>query len=417
MGGVPGRMLRAPWQSRTAREVLFCLAGVVFGLVVLVMVTPIGVLALLTFLLLAPRVGRAAGAPNRLLAARLLDAPIPEPPPRRRGRGGLIGDGPGWRGAAYCLLKLPLAIPQGYAVLCYLGGLANLTYPLWWPLFRNHPQGTVLSPVPAVTPFGAFDVATYPQTLLAAAAGFAMLLAAPWVARGATRLDLAAMRALLGPGRHAQQLRHLRDMRARAVDDAAAMVRRLERDLHDGAQVRLATLALNLGMASEKLGGAGPPPDLDQARELVAVAHRGAKDALAELRSLVRGMHPPVLDNGLPDALATLASDSPVPVALHADLPQRPSPAIETIAYFSVAELLANAAKHSRASRITVELVTSPRVLSIRVSDDGVGGADPARGSGLAGLADRLGTVDGWIDVVSPPGGPTRVAVELPLQA
>src|SRR5262249_6555870 len=146
-------------------------------------------------------------------------------------------------------------------------------------------------------------------------------------------------------------------------------------------------------------------------------AHRGAKDALAELRSLVRGVHPPVLDNGLADALATLAGDSPIPVTIETDLPERPSPAIETIAYFCVAELLANAAKHSRASRADVGIAGTGRALTVRVVDDGVGGADPGRGSGLAGLADRIGTVDGRLEVASPRGGPTRVTVELPLAA
>jgi signal transduction histidine kinase len=209
------------------------------------------------------------------------------------------------------------------------------------------------------------------------------------------------MRGLLGPGRVDARVRQLQESRARVIDDSAATLRRLERDLHDGAQIRLATVAMNLGMAMEKLDNDEPEAELAQARELVAAAHRGAKDALAELRDLVRGIQPPVLDQGLPDALATLASTGPIPVALTIDLPRRPAPGIETIAYFCTTELLANAAKHSRASRIAVE---------VRERDD------PARGTGLAGLAQRVSSVDGMIRVESPAGGPTRATVELPMR-
>jgi signal transduction histidine kinase len=296
-------------------------------------------------------------------------------------------------------------------------GIVNITYPFWWRLFRNHPPGTQLSPVTAWTAFGPFQVSTFGGTFAAFGAGVAMLLAAPWLTRAVSRLDLAVMRPMLGPGRVAEQMRRLRDSRARAVDDAAELVRRLERDLHDGAQIRLATVAMHLGMASEKLGVDGPAPDLTQARELVAAAHRGAKDALAELRDLVRGIHPPVLDAGLPDALSTLASGCPIPVAVEANVTSRPAPAIETIAYFCAAELLTNAAKHSRAANIELHVATRDDMLTLRVCDDGGGGADPAHGSGLRGLQERISTVDGRIRISSPPGGPTDIAVELPLSA
>jgi signal transduction histidine kinase len=149
---------------------------------------------------------------------------------------------------------------------------------------------------------------------------------------------------------------------------------------------------------------------------LVAAAHHGAKDALAELRDLVRGIHPPVLDQGLPDALATLATAGAIPVDLTIDLPTRPSPGIETIAYFCTTELLANAAKHSHASHIRVDVGERSQTLTLSVLDDGAGGADANLGTGLAGLAQRVASVDGTIHVVSPAGGPTRVTVELPMQ-
>jgi signal transduction histidine kinase len=325
----------------------------------------------------------------------------------------VVADGTGWRAVGYGLLKVPLAIPEGYGAFCYVFGLVNLSYPVWWPLFRNHPAGTRLGPVWALTPFGTIGTRTFAGTFLIAAAGLAMLLVAPWLMRTGTTLDLAAMRRLLGPRRLADRVRELQVSRARAIDDAAAMMRRLERDLHDGAQIRLATLAMNLGMATEKLGVDGPPPDLAQARELVALAHRGAKDALADLRDLVRGIHPPVLDNGLGDALATLASSSAIPVAVNVELPERPAPAIETIAYFCASELLANAAKHSRARSVGLGVVRSGERLMLTVTDDGIGGANPD-GPGLSGLARRIAVVDGRMRLHSPTGGPTRVEIELP---
>jgi signal transduction histidine kinase len=222
--------------------------------------------------------------------------------------------------------------------------------------------------------------------------------------------------ALLGPGRLALRVRDLEHTRALAVDDAAAQLRRVERDLHDGAQIRLATLAMHLGLARESLAGLGEAAEVSRARELVDAAHRDAKQALGELRDLARGIHPPVLDSGLDDALATLAATSAIPVELACDLPERPAPAIETIAYYCAAELLANAAKHSQAGRVTVQVDGRHGRLALEVGDDGVGGADPARGSGLAGLAQRVSTVDGRLRVSSPQGGPTLVSVHLPLR-
>jgi signal transduction histidine kinase len=251
--------------------------------------------------------------------------------------------------------------------------------------------------------------------------GAVLLLIAPWLTRGVARGDRWLLRSLLGAGTLTQRVRQLEQARARLVDDSVALLRQVERDLHDGAQMRLAAMAMNLGMAKEKLGAAGQPPDVDRARELVDAAHRGAKEALVELRELVRGIHPPVLEVGLAEALATLAAGSAIPVTVEADLPGRPTPAIETIAYFCAAELLANATKHSNANKIdiTAGVTGTDRgpMLCLQVSDDGLGGADPARGSGLAGLERRAGAVDGHLEVASPPGGPTRVTVQLPMKA
>jgi signal transduction histidine kinase len=306
-----------------------------------------------------------------------------------------------------------VTVIEVYAVFFAAVGLANLSYPLWWPLFRNHAPGTVLQPVPVLTPFGAFWVTSEAGTFAALAAGAVMILAAPWVARGAAAADCWLMRGMLGPGRLAQRVADLEQTRALAVEDSAARLRRVERDLHDGAQIRLATLAMNLGMARERLQP-GADPEL---RELVDAAHQGAKDALADLRNLARGIHPPALDSGLPDALATLAATSVIPVELTADTPQRPAPAIETIAYFCAAELLANAVKHSGANKISIGLAEHGAALVLRVTDDGKGGASQALGTGLAGLGQRVRTVDGQLHVASPPGGPTQITVTLPMHA
>jgi len=217
-----------------------------------------------------------------------------------------------------------------------------------------------------------------------------------------------------------QRVRELERSRAHVVDDSAARLRRIERDLHDGAQAQMVAVAMKLGLAREKLGGVveeSGRADLERVLELVAAAHRGAKEAITELRDLARGIHPPVLDQGLGIALTTLVARSDVPVELVVDLPARPSAAIETIAYFCAAELLANVVKHSGARHATLAAVHGPGLLRVQVSDDGCGGARIEERGGLAGLAERVKTVDGRLQLSSPPGGPTAVTVELPSHA
>jgi signal transduction histidine kinase len=218
----------------------------------------------------------------------------------------------------------------------------------------------------------------------------------------------------------ASRVRELEESRASLVEDSAARLRRIERDLHDGAQAQMVAVAMKLGLAREKLGGMIDGPahaDLERVLDLVDAAHRGAKEAITELRDLARGIHPPVLDHGLGTALTTLAAHSDLPVDLVVDLPERPSAAIETIAYFCAAELLTNVTKHSGARHATLEAVHGPGLLRIRVSDDGSGGARIEARGGLAGLAERVRTVDGRLQISSPAGGPTVVAVELPSHA
>ena len=201
----------------------------------------------------------------------------------------------------------------------------------------------------------------------------------------------------------------LESTRAGAVDAQEAKLRRIERDLHDGAQARLVALGINLGLAESKLAS-----EPDEAHALVTEARRGVQEALVELRDLVRGIHPPVLtDRGLAAALGTLAERSPVQASVTVELDERPSPAVESAAYFIVAEALANVGKHAAASAVDVRVYRRDSLVLVDVRDDGRGGADP-NGGGLAGLRQRLEALDGSLLVVSPPGGPTLVHGELP---
>lgn len=217
-----------------------------------------------------------------------------------------------------------------------------------------------------------------------------------------------------------QRVHELERSRAHVVDDAAARLRRIEQNLHDGAQAQMVAVVMKLGLAKEHLEGADAMnrnANLIRVAELVDAAHRGAQDAISDLRNLAHGIHPPILDEGLGAALSALAARCDIPVELVVDLSERPSPAIETIAYFCAAELLTNVVKHSAARRVVVEARCGPSLVRVRICDDGVGGASIGGGGGLAGLAERIATVDGKLEVESPPGGPTEVAFELPLHA
>jgi signal transduction histidine kinase len=431
-------ILRAPLTRRNYRELLYCgfggLAGVAGFWVTVVLLlsgltisaSVIGTVFGLVIITLALRFSRRLGSLHRRLLSRLLGHQVEAPPPFQPGTGILnrvdrrLRDRAAWRVVWYSLIKLPVSAVQLYAVTLTAFGLVNMAYPAIWLLFRNH-SGDNLSPLVAVIPVpfgGSFQISSWPGTFPAAVAGAVCVVLAAWLARGINAGDRRLVRGLLGPSSLTERVSELERTRALAVDDSAAALRRVERDLHDGAQMRLAALAMNLGMAREKLGTDDGQPDNATVRELLDAAHRNAVDALADLRDLARGIHPPVLDSGLASALATLATSSAIPATVTADIGTRPAPAIETIAYFCAAELIANATKHSYANHINIKIYTERTgVLHLEVSDDGVGGAEQGRGSGLSGLAQRVSTVDGRIDVSSPPGGPTMVTVELPLRA
>ncbi|PWI44678.1 sensor histidine kinase [Streptomyces sp. ICBB 8177] len=255
-----------------------------------------------------------------------------------------------------------------------------------------------------------WGVLTFVLTLTLVIVGWPVL---PWVARGLANADRAMARALLSPSDELERrIAELESDRGTVVDTAAADLRRIERDLHDGAQARLVALAMDLGLAKEKL--AEGRADEEVAR-MVDEAHGEVKLALQELRDLARGIHPAVLtDRGLDAALSSVAARCTVPVRVVTDLPARPAPAIEGIAYFTASELLTNVSKHSGARTASVDVWRADARLMIQVRDDGRGGASADAGSGLAGLAERLDAVDGVLVVDSPTGGPTVVTAELP---
>jgi signal transduction histidine kinase len=415
-----GVVLRAPVSRRAWFEIQYVLASVPiaalgfgYALATLVLGTGLAVTAAGFPLLAAGLIGaqRVAGL-QRWLAGRLLGEHV-EPPVRPAAARGLLGrlqgrlgDAAGWRALSYLLLKLPLTVIYGYIIIfTWAWGVVALTYPLQQATGLNQETGPdgrnglqILGHV----------MDSWPRQLLVSAAGAALLLLAPWAVHLATFPDRILTRWLLGRRGLAERVRDLEETRARAVDDAAATLRRIERDLHDGAQVRLIALVMQLTMVRDAITD-------EAARTLVTTAQATAREAIEELRELVRGIHPPALDHGLDTALTTLAARSGVPVETRIELRTRPTAAIESIAYFCAAELLANVAKHAGATRVRLSLAQSGGRLTLRVRDDGSGGARP--GSGLSGLLDRVRTVDGRLEIDSPPGGPTVVTVELPSHA
>ena len=436
------KLLRAPFTGETGRQVEYAVLGLLLaipGFVFIVVAVTVGFGMSLSFagmlvglpLLMVTLLGaRRLGAVHRHLASRLLGVQVAPPPPLRWQPGAfgrtraVLADPVGWRACAYLLLKLLLSVLSTIIVIYLLAwGLPYLTFPIWWEIL--HVNGVVIH-VPGWLMWWKPDPLLVVQSVHSLAvsfalvpAGVAVLLYCPWWLRQCNAVDGRLVARLLGPPL-GHRVRELEETRAHAVDDSAARLRRIERDLHDGAQAQMVAVAMKLGLAREKLGGTitgFTEADMERALDLVDAAHRGAKEAIIELRDLARGIHPPVLDHGLGTALTTLAARSGVPVELVIDLPERPSAAIETIAYFCAAELLTNVAKHSGARHATLEAVHVPGLLRVRVSDDGSGGARIEARGGLAGLAERVRTVDGRLQVSSPPHGPTVVTVELPSHA
>jgi signal transduction histidine kinase len=379
------------------------------------MITLIGV----PLLVATVQIGRAIGAAERARVRMVWSERLPSfPRPIASGTWWqrsrrLIADGAGWRGVGYSFIALPWGIVT-----------FTLTVVIW----------SVTLSLVSVPIVGAFVSETDTSGVYrfgrnyvlhgwgrvgygggACLLGLLLLIAAPRAIRGLARADRWIVRSVLSPDPNralTQRVEELTVSRDASVEGAGIELRRIERDLHDGAQQRLVGLAMDLGLARERLASGADP---ERAAELVIRAHEESKLAISELRDLVRGIHPSVLtDRGLDAALSALVARSPVPIQLDVDLSRRPPAAIEAAAYFVVAESLANIAKHSHATRGSVRVTGGDRVLHIDISDDGVGGAVEHPGGGLSGLRDRIAAVEGRLRISSPAGGPTMLAVELP---
>jgi signal transduction histidine kinase len=410
-------VLGALVSPRTWLAVIHLLAGLVIGIVSFTVVVTgislgiallpvflVGIAVLVAVIWLAGMFARA----ERARFAVLLGTEIPGPPPRPDEPTGwrrlnlLFLARSTWLPSVYALVRLPLSVIEAVVVSSVWGiGLALLTLPAYNGAL---PGGSAH--------LGSFALNNAAWVALGVATGVALLLGAPPLTRVVAAGDAVVARWLLGPGRRAgmaARIGELETSRARVVDAAETERRRIERDLHDGAQQRLVSLAMELGRARAKFGS-----DPEAAEAIVRQAHEQAKEALTELRNLVRGVHPPVLsDRGLDAALSGLAALSPVPVTVRVDLAERPPPPVEAIAYFVVAEALTNVAKHAKASRALVTVSRTGDLLNVAISDDGIGGASLA-GRGLSGLAARTAGIDGRLLVTSPDGGPTVIEAVLP---
>jgi signal transduction histidine kinase len=427
---------REPFQSRCWAELGYFLvsAGVAyFAAVTLTAFGAAGLLLSVVFvgvLILAGglRAARGYGRWQRGLARRVLGEDIPEPVPFESSPGffrwlrAAFSDPTAWRSLGYFVAKVPLTIfGIWFAFGIWVEALSGIITPL-----TGH-TGPLR--------FGAFSgLFSYrvggPQFGFAGkfgvfVTGVLLLFVAPWTMRIVVTLDKWLMHMLLGPDALTMRVQSLEQSRSKTLEGATETLQRIERDLHDGTQAQLVALAMRLGQAKDKLDNLDPSSgdggDLDAIRRLVDEAHSGAKEAIIELRDLARGIHPPALDTGLENALATLAARSSVPTEVTVSIEFRPTPSIETICYFCAAELLANVAQHAAASRASLSCAEHGPWLRLVVRDDGHGGAAINRvgssSSGLAGLADRVGAVDGHLSVASPPGGPTVVTVDLPTHA
>jgi signal transduction histidine kinase len=415
----PGRVLGGLVAPRTWKATAHLIADLPAGIVTFSIVLPLLIVsgALVPLfplavigMLVTLAVSRVLGRLGRLRAWILLDLDIPFPHPDMRGLSWWrrlwtrFTRASTWKEVAHHLLGLPVGILNFALTLAtWCVPVTLLTLPLY---VRSLPHDRA--------DFWFIKIGAGGPALLAAAIGAVGTLFAPFVVRLLAAVDARRTRWFLGPSRRHEQLQDrvevLETSRSRVVDAAEAERRRIERDLHDGAQQRLVALAMDLGMAREKLAS-----DPDKARELLDDAHAEAKQALVELRNLARGIHPAVLtDRGLDAALSAIAARSPVPVDLRVDVGPRPDTNVESVAYFVVSESLTNVAKHSGATRASVQVARRGNRLVIEVTDNGRGGADPDLGTGLAGLRDRIAGVDGWFHVSSPVGGPTTLLVELP---
>jgi signal transduction histidine kinase len=408
-------VLLRPVRAATWRELAYLLLGLVMSVVtfaVLVTLLSVGVSLLIT--LVGVPILLATAYINRWFAdieRRRLSLVFADPVGRSYRDASGVGfwervkvvasDPQTWKDYGWLLLLTVIGFAFGIvAVTLWSTALALVSLPVWWWI----PHEPVLE-----IGDGEWAVDSWSGALLAGAVGVAGVVVTTWLCAAMAKGQALAARTLLAPGLQ-ERVDQLERTRAGAIDAQADELERIERDLHDGAQARLVALSIDLGLAREKLDS----DPLDAAR-LVEAAHEETKTVLVELRELVRGVHPAILtDRGLDAALSALAARSPVPVVLDIRLDGRlPRPA-ERAAYFVVAEALTNVAKHSGAHAASVRAEQRDGRLVVEVVDDGDGGARPAGGGGLSGLVRRVEALDGTLAIESPPGGPTRLSMEIP---
>ncbi|MFI9006822.1 sensor histidine kinase [Actinosynnema sp. NPDC053489] len=383
---------------------LVTLGAVSLGTAVIWVGLPLGVLTMV--------LARGAASAERAWLGVVLGVDIPRPyrplPDTATARAKAIAKDPAtWRDLAYWLLMLPLGVFEfALTVAVWSAVLGTVFLPFylhWLPATWEVtlPDGTV------------WLINSFARALPVTVLGLLLAVVGHRLLKALGRGHALLAKSLLGPSRYgvlSAKAEQLSASRARGVEAAEAERRRIERDLHDGAQQRLVAVAMGLGRARSKL-----ETDPDAARELIAEAHADAKLAISELRDLARGIYPSVLgDRGLDAALSSLAARSPIPVDVEVDVEPRPPTAVESTAYFTVAESLTNIAKHSGATHARVTVSRTENAVVVEVTDNGRGGAEVRPGGGLAGLADRAATIDGVVVVVSPIGGPTVIRTELP---
>jgi signal transduction histidine kinase len=404
----------AAWATRLGLDTAYLLLGLPAGVLTFTVVvtgwsTALGLAITLIGLPIALAtiiVSRGMAQAERWRAAIVLGQPIRgRYPPAPTGRvldrlKAVFADRQTWKDLGWHLLLLPVGV-VGFtvAVVVWCWSLFCLTFPLWFKL------------TPAAADFGDFTLDTWWWALLVFTIGVATLPVTVALLRGTAAGTGALAQLLLGSDTEEleERVEVLTETRAGAVDAATAELERIERNLHDGAQARLVALAMDLGMAEERF-----ERDPEGARELVEKARDEAKQALSELRDLARGMRPALLaERGLAEAIRALAARTKIPTTVTVEPGGPIAPAVESAAYFVVAEALTNAVKHSRATRLTVDVVRDGDLLLVQVADDGLGGADPA-GSGLTGLRKRVEALDGALRIASPPGGPTLLHAEIP---
>ncbi len=410
----PQRFILSSWPWRVWAHLL---GGALTGLASLLLLAALAVSGLLLsvigvdlVLMLAATFGVPAAAVERR-RMRLVE-PVPVPNPHRSlvgaGRRGRLRtrlrERATWRELGYVVVFAPVQVCVGLALAI---GLTFAVVLLAAPLIVSNagPEDVMIIPGrPVESPLHA---------LPATAAGLLALVLCAYAAGLLAGAQVKTAVFVLSPRDEERQVVELTRSRARLADAFEAERRRIERDLHDGAQAQLVALTMTLGLAELELRESGSP-----ATELVSRARGEARLALTQLRDLVRGIYPQVLtDHGLDAAVAEIALRSPIPVDVDIDLPRRLPDAVETVAYFTVTEALTNAAKHSGATQLTVVGRLKRGTLTLAITDNGRGGAVPSAGAGLQGLADRVAILKGRLVVSSPVGGPTRVGVEVPCSA